>query len=152
MKGTSVLKYDPTGNAANAYRDLAKEVLNGAKAPACVRARLRSSSGRPRPLSNSRRSLGPEQEAEPTPVEPLEETVEHAPPFELVVDSGDLEPPREPKLEPEPESASRPDLRPVEELPRIESCPSPRRASTERPAPSRARTLRSSASSGSARG
>jgi chromosome partitioning protein len=32
VKGTSVLKYDPTGKAANAYRDLAKEVLNGAKA------------------------------------------------------------------------------------------------------------------------
>ena len=32
VKGSSVLKYDPTGNAANAYRDLAKEVLNGAKA------------------------------------------------------------------------------------------------------------------------
>ncbi len=32
VKGTSVLKYDPTGNAAKAYRDLAKEVLNGAKA------------------------------------------------------------------------------------------------------------------------
>jgi chromosome partitioning protein len=32
VKGTSVLKYDPTGNAANAYRDLAKEVLNGAQA------------------------------------------------------------------------------------------------------------------------
>ena len=32
VKGTSVLKYDPTGTAAEAYRDLAKEVLNGAKA------------------------------------------------------------------------------------------------------------------------
>ena len=32
VKGTSVLKYDPTGNAAEAYRDLAKEVLNGAQA------------------------------------------------------------------------------------------------------------------------
>src|SRR2546421_4146372 len=32
VKGTSVLKYDPTGKAAKAYRDLAKEVLNGAKA------------------------------------------------------------------------------------------------------------------------
>src|SRR6266540_3382224 len=32
VKGTSVLKYDPTGNAADAYRDLAKEVLNGSKA------------------------------------------------------------------------------------------------------------------------
>src|SRR6266700_6342140 len=32
VKGTSVLKYDPSGSAAEAYRDLAKEVLNGAKA------------------------------------------------------------------------------------------------------------------------
>ncbi len=32
MKGTSVLKYDPDGNAAEAYRELAKEVLNGTKA------------------------------------------------------------------------------------------------------------------------
>ena len=32
VKGSSVLKYDPTGNAANAYRDLAKEVLNGSQA------------------------------------------------------------------------------------------------------------------------
>jgi chromosome partitioning protein len=32
VKGVSVLKYDPTGSAAEAYRELAKEVLNGAKA------------------------------------------------------------------------------------------------------------------------
>jgi chromosome partitioning protein len=32
VKGTSVLKYDPSGNAAQAYRDLAKEVLDGAQA------------------------------------------------------------------------------------------------------------------------
>jgi chromosome partitioning protein len=32
VKGVSVLKYDPSGSAAEAYRDLAKEVLNGAKA------------------------------------------------------------------------------------------------------------------------
>jgi chromosome partitioning protein len=32
VKGTSVLKYDPGGRAAEAYRELAKEVLNGAKA------------------------------------------------------------------------------------------------------------------------
>jgi chromosome partitioning protein len=32
VKGVSVLKYDPNGDAADAYRDLAKEVLNGAKA------------------------------------------------------------------------------------------------------------------------
>ena len=32
VKGTSVLKYDPTGSAAQAYRDLAKEVLDAAKA------------------------------------------------------------------------------------------------------------------------
>ena len=31
VKGSSVLKYDPGGQAAHAYRDLAKEVLNGAK-------------------------------------------------------------------------------------------------------------------------
>src|ERR671937_591916 len=32
VKGQSVLTYDPTGEAAAMYRDLAKEVLNGAKA------------------------------------------------------------------------------------------------------------------------
>ncbi|HET7043373.1 MAG TPA: AAA family ATPase [Gaiellaceae bacterium] len=32
VKGSSVLAYDPTGEAAELYRDLAKEVLNGAKA------------------------------------------------------------------------------------------------------------------------
>jgi chromosome partitioning protein len=32
VKGSSILKYDPTGNAAEAYRELAKEVLNGAQA------------------------------------------------------------------------------------------------------------------------
>jgi chromosome partitioning protein len=32
VKGQSVLSYDPTGDAAEVYRDLAKEVLNGAKA------------------------------------------------------------------------------------------------------------------------
>ena len=32
VKGVSVLKYDPSGNAAEAYRELAKEVLNGAQA------------------------------------------------------------------------------------------------------------------------
>jgi chromosome partitioning protein len=32
VKGQSVLGYDPTGEAAMLYRDLAKEVLNGAKA------------------------------------------------------------------------------------------------------------------------
>jgi len=32
VKGLSVLKYEPQGSAAQAYRDLAKEVMNGAKA------------------------------------------------------------------------------------------------------------------------
>jgi chromosome partitioning protein len=32
VKGTSILKYDPSGSAADAYRQLAKEVLNGSKA------------------------------------------------------------------------------------------------------------------------
>jgi cell division protein FtsZ len=57
----------------------------------------------------------PDTVSEATSVEPLEETVEHAPPFEPIV--------REP--EPEPEPAPRPDLRPVEELPRIEALPEP---------------------------
>ena len=60
----------------------------------------------------------PEPESKATPVEPLEETVEHAPPFEPVVDT-------QPETEPEAETAPRPDLRPVEELPRIEALPEP---------------------------
>jgi chromosome partitioning protein len=32
VKGSSIIKYDPTGPAADAYRKLAKEVLDGAKA------------------------------------------------------------------------------------------------------------------------
>jgi chromosome partitioning protein len=32
VKGQSILKYDPTGEAASMYRDLAKEVLDGASA------------------------------------------------------------------------------------------------------------------------
>jgi cell division protein FtsZ len=73
----------------------------------------------------------PEQEAEPTPVEPLEETVEHAPPFEPVAEppvrvSGPVEGvPGEPGGSPAQDEAARPDLRPVEELPRIESLPEP---------------------------
>jgi len=71
-----------------------------------------------------------EPEATAMPVEPLEETVEHAPPFEPVVDT---QPEQEPELEPErehepesaPEPSPRPDLRPVEELPRIEALPEP---------------------------
>ena len=31
VKGQSILRYDPSGEAAEMYRDLAKEVLNGAK-------------------------------------------------------------------------------------------------------------------------
>ncbi|MEK6275565.1 MAG: cell division protein FtsZ [Actinomycetota bacterium] len=50
---------------------------------------------------------------EAAPVEPLEETVEHAPPFEPIAP------------EPEPEPAPRPDLRPVEELPRVQAMPEP---------------------------
>jgi hypothetical protein len=32
VKGSSVLRYDPSGPAAQAYRDLATEVLDGAQA------------------------------------------------------------------------------------------------------------------------
>jgi len=55
----------------------------------------------------------PEPVAESLPGEPLEETVEHAPPFEPVTP------------EPPPEAPARPDLRPVEELPRVEALPEP---------------------------
>ena len=57
----------------------------------------------------------PEPEAQPR-LEPLEETVEHAPPFDPIVE---VEP------EPEPAPTPKPDLRPVEELPRIEALPEP---------------------------
>src|SRR6478609_5170948 len=64
-----------------------------------------------------------EEQPEPeTRLEPLEETVEHAPPFEPVVDVAP-EPEREP--EPEPAPTPKPDLRPVEELPRIGALPEP---------------------------
>src|SRR6266508_2414982 len=56
---------------------------------------------------------GPEASA--SEAEPMEETVEHAPPCEEVT----------PEPEPEPEPAPRPDLRPVEELPRLEALPEP---------------------------
>ena len=54
--------------------------------------------------------------------EPLEETVEHAPPFEEVTSQAPA-PAAEPEPEPEPERA-RPDLRPVE-TPRFEAMPEP---------------------------
>ena len=60
----------------------------------------------------------PEPEAEAR-VEPLEETVEHAPPFEPISETP------EPAREPEPAPTPKPDLRPVEELPRIEALPEP---------------------------
>ena len=63
----------------------------------------------------------PEPEAKVAPVEPLEETVEHAPPFEPVTATPEPEPVRVPEIEPAP----RPDLRPVEELPRVQSMPEP---------------------------
>jgi cell division protein FtsZ len=56
-----------------------------------------------------------DEPASSTPEEPLEETVEHAPPFTPV----------EAEPEPEPEPAPRPDLRPVEELPRVHAMPEP---------------------------
>ena len=79
----------------------------------------------------------PEPEAKaPEIVEPLEETVEHAPPFEPVIEpaaerpvrvSGPVEGvPGEPGGSPaQEEEPARPDLRPVEELPRIEALPEP---------------------------
>jgi cell division protein FtsZ len=66
--------------------------------------------GKPEP------DVEPEPEAIAAPVEPLEETVEHAPPFEPIVEA---------VPEPAPPPAPKPDLRPVEELPRIEALPEP---------------------------
>ena len=62
----------------------------------------------------------PEQPEPQAHVEPLEETVEHAPPFEPVVDPPQQSEP-DPEPEPEPEPAPRPDLRPVAELPLLGS-------------------------------
>jgi cell division protein FtsZ len=86
----------------------------------------------------------PEPEGTATPVEPLEETVEHVPPFDPIVEtlpepepepaaappvrvSGPVERvPKEPGDSPaKDESLGRPELRPVEELPRIEALPEP---------------------------
>src|SRR5688572_9921948 len=81
----------------------------------------------------------PEREATQLPVEPLEETVEHAPPFEPVAEPpvrvsepGEAAPgepggfsAHDEAPAPEPEPPARPELRPVEELPRIESLPEP---------------------------
>jgi cell division protein FtsZ len=75
----------------------------------------------------------PEQSEPEARLEPLEETVEHAPPFEPVVeppvrDSGPVEGVSgEPGGSPVRDEAptSKPDLRPVEELPRIEALPEP---------------------------
>ena len=78
---------------------------------------------------------GDEPEASATEAEPLEETEEHAPPFEPAAErpvrvSGPVEgvsgePGGSPAKEEAPERGSRPDLRPVEELPRIEALPEP---------------------------
>src|SRR5690348_8753152 len=64
----------------------------------------------------------PDPEPEPEQkLEPLEETVEHAPPFEPIVDVA-----QEPEPEPEPAPTPKPDLRPVEDPPpRIEVLPEP---------------------------
>jgi len=62
----------------------------------------------------------PEQPEPETRLEPLEETVEHAPPFEPITEIAP-----EPEPEPEPAPTPKPDLRPVEELPRMEVLPEP---------------------------
>ena len=57
MKGMSVLKYDPTGTAADAYRQLAKEVLSNGQAVsgrACGKARWPPCSARRRRRGSSR--------------------------------------------------------------------------------------------------
>ncbi len=118
VKGSSVLKYDPTGAAAEAYRELAREIVAAkeaagwrASAQACVRARSRSCSARPRRHSGRRarsrrgpppggraradtahggqRSRRSSRWSPPTPVTPraepveLDATVEHVYDFEV---------------------------------------------------------------------
>ena len=56
VKGQSIFKYDPSGEAAFMYRQLAKEVLDGASARACVRVRWRKPSSAPPKLRRSRLS------------------------------------------------------------------------------------------------
>ena len=74
VRGMSVLKYDPTGKAAEAYRHLAKEVLsNGRDAAselACARGRSPSSSARRRNAAPERRGPGvpPREERAPAGV------------------------------------------------------------------------------------
>ena len=108
VKGSSIIKYDPKGPAADAYRELAE---GGAQwresAQACVRARSPSSSGRPRPRRSRR--WRPKKAARPRPVpvpDPPEETVEHAPPFVVEPDHQPAEGARR-LLEPLPEPAPR---------------------------------------------
>jgi cell division protein FtsZ len=81
------------------------------------------------------RSEQDEPAPEATPDELLEETVEHAPPFEPAAErpvraSGPVEgvsgePGGSPAKDEAPEPEPRPDLRPVEELPRVEALPEP---------------------------
>jgi cell division protein FtsZ len=76
----------------------------------------------------SQRQAKNQPDAEPEPearVEPLEETVEHAPPFEPIIEVPVPEPEPERESEPEPAPTLKPDLRPVEELPRVEALPEP---------------------------
>ena len=88
-------------------------------AQACVRARSRSSSGRPKPRS-ARRKNEPDGQPEPDAqarLEPLEETVEHAPPPVSRIRRG-ASPSASRAGAPTPQAGP---ARPVEELPRIEA-------------------------------
>ena len=84
-----------------------------------MRVRSRSSSGRPRPLSNSRRSLIPNRRPS------LRRSSRSRRLSSTRRRSNRSSIPHLSLRGPEPEPAPRPDLRPVEELPRIESLPEP---------------------------
>ncbi len=99
VQGSSVLKYDPSGNAADGLPGAGE---GGARwresAQACVRGRSPSCSGRPR-----RRSARRRRRARSVPGEPLEETVEHPPPTPRLEVAPEPEP-RSRHAEPEPQT------------------------------------------------
>src|SRR5215212_2617068 len=71
VEGSSVLKYDPSGPAAKAYRDLAKEVLNGAT----PRERVGQESADAPTVEHA----APEQSAPPAPPAEVEREPEREP-------------------------------------------------------------------------
>ena len=109
VKGMSVLRYDPTGEAAE---HVPRSRQGGAQwlvvAPACVKARSRSSSARrrqhsARPRVSLSSSLPPPETGAAAPAaEPDERTVDHVPSWEEAARSEAPAPPAPPSPRPDP--------------------------------------------------